>query len=232
MPDVKGVKAEDAIASLEAKGFVVAKDYQYSDTVEKDYVISQSPTSDSKAQKGATITIVISEGAEIKKVAVPDLRGMTESAARSKLEAVGLKCGTVKEDYSDTTSVGCVITQTESPGNPVDEGTVVGITLSLGKKISSYKYVANLSAPTGYTGGAVTITITASNGDIRSFTTTSFPCAVNETGFQVNSGTITYTYTVVTTETEVDPDTGEETEVEAESTVTTAPQNITFEAAE
>ena len=231
VPNVQGVKADDAVTALEAKGFVVAKDYAHSDSVEKDYVISQSPTSDSKAQKGATITIVISEGAEIKKVSVPDLRGMTESAARSKLEEVGLKCGAVKEDYSDTTSAGCVITQTESPGMSVDEGTVVGITLSLGKKISSYKYVANLSAPTGYTGGAVTITITASNGDIRSFTTTSFPCAVNETGFEVNSGTITYTYTAVTTETEVDPDTGEETEVESESTVTTAAQNITFEAA-
>ena len=231
VPKVQGVKADDAVTALEAKGFVVAKDYAHSDSVEKDYVISQSPTSDSKAQKGATITIVISEGAEIKKVSVPDLRGMTESAARSKLEEVGLKCGAVKEDYSDTTSAGCVITQTESPGMSVDEGTVVGITLSLGKKISSYKYVANLSAPTGYTGGAVTITITASNGDIRSFTTTSFPCAVNETGFEVNSGTITYTYTAVTTETEVDPDTGEETEVESESTVTTAAQNITFEAA-
>ena len=232
VPNVQGVKVDEAVNALEAKGFVVAKDYAHSDTVEKDYVISQSPTSDSKAQKGATITIVISEGREIKKVSVPDLRGMTESAARTKLEEMGLKCGTVKEDYSDTTSAGCVITQTESPGNSVDEGTVVGITLSLGKKVVTYKYVANLSAPTGYTGGAVTITITASNGDIRSFTTTSFPCAVNETGFTVDSGTITYTYTAVTTEIEVDPDTGEETEVEVESTVTTAPQNITFEAAE
>ena len=232
VPNVQGVKVDEAVNALEAKGFVVAKDYAHSDTVEKDYVISQSPTSDSKAQKGATITIVISEGREIKKVSVPDLRGMTESAARTKLEEMGLKCGTVKEDYSDTTSAGCVITQTESPGNSVDEGTVVGITLSLGKKVVTYKYVANLSAPTGYTGGAVTITITASNGDIRSFTTTSFPCAVNETGFGVDSGTITYTYTAVTTEIEVDPDTGEETEVEVESTVTTAPQNITFEAAE
>ena len=174
VPNVQGVKVDEAVNALEAKGFVVAKDYAHSDTVEKDYVISQSPTSDSKAQKGATITIVISEGREIKKVSVPDLRGMTESAARTKLEEMGLKCGTVKEDYSDTTSSGCVITQTESSGNSVDEGTVVGITLSLGKKVVTYKYVANLSAPTGYTGGAVTITITASNGDIRSFTTTSF----------------------------------------------------------
>jgi len=229
VPNVEGSSVDDAVALLEQNGFVVAKDYANSDTVQKDYVISQSPTPSSKSPKGATITIVISEGAQIKTVSVPDLRGMTESAARSKLEELKLKCGEVKQDYSDTTSEGCVITQTQTPGMSVDEGTVVGITLSLGKKTRTYKYVANLSAPTGYVGGTATITITASNGDIRSFTTSSFPCAVNETGFQVNDGTLTYTYKTTTTQTEVDPDTGEEAVVEVEDTVTSSPQSISFE---
>lgn len=230
VPNVEGAKVEDAVKTLEDAGFVVAKDYAYSDKVETDYVISQSPTSKSEAQKGSNVTIVISQGKEIVKVAVPDLRGMTEEAAKKKLEDSKLKCGTIKEDYSDTTEAGLIITQTESPGLSVDEGTTVGFTLSLGKKVTSYKYVANLAAPTGYTGGSVTITITASNGDIRSFTTSSFPCAVNETGFKVSSGTISYTYTTKTTQIEVDPETGEEKEVESESTVTTPEKNITFEA--
>ncbi|MBR1692275.1 MAG: Stk1 family PASTA domain-containing Ser/Thr kinase [Lachnospiraceae bacterium] len=230
VPNVEGSKVDDAVAVLENQGFVVAKDYANSDSVEKDVVISQSPTPSSKSPKGATVTIVISQGAEIKKVSVPDLRGMTESAAKAKLEENHLKCGEIKEDYSDTTTKGCVITQTQTPGMSVDEGTSVGITLSRGKKVVTYKYVANLSAPTGYTDGTVTITITASNGDIRSFTTSSFPCAVNETGFQVSDGTIIYTYKTKSTQTEVDPDTGEETVVETEGTVTTSPQSITFEA--
>lgn len=229
VPNVEGSKADDAVSLLEQKEFVVAKDYASSDKVQKDYVISQSPEASSKAKKGATVTIVISEGEEIKTTKVPDLRGMTEKAARALLEDNQLKCGEVKEDYSDTTTAGCVISQTYTPGLPVDEGTVVGITLSRGKKVKKYRYVANLSAPTGYVGGTVTITITASNGDIRTFTTTSFPCAVNETGFEAASGTLTYTYKTTSTQTEVDPDTGEETEVEVEGTVTTNPQDITFE---
>lgn len=229
VPNVTGSKADDAVSLLEQKGFVAAKDYASSGSVQKDYVISQSPEALAKAKKGATVTIVISEGEEIKTAKVPDLRGMTEKAARSLLEDNKLKCGEVKEDYSDTTTAGCVITQTHTPGMTVDEGTVVGITLSRGKKVKKYRYVANLSAPTGYVRGTVTITITASNGDIRTFTTTSFPCAVNETGFEAAGGTITYTYTTTSVQTEVDPDTGEETEVEVEGTVTTNPQDITFE---
>ncbi|MBO6015359.1 MAG: Stk1 family PASTA domain-containing Ser/Thr kinase, partial [Lachnospiraceae bacterium] len=228
VPNVEGSQVDDAVALLEQNGFVVARDYANSDSVKKDVVISQSPTASSKSPKGATVTIVISEGAKIEKVSVPDLRGMTESAARQKLEDVKLKCGEVKQDYNDTTSKGCVITQTQTPGMSVDEGTVVGITLSLGKKEKNYKYVANLSAPTGYTGGTVTITLSASNGDIRTFTTSSFPCAVNETGFKVSDGTITYTYTTKSSQTEVDPDTGEETVVETEGTVTTSPQSVSF----
>ena len=55
-----------------------------------------------EAENGATITLTVSTGPEIKKVKVPDLRGMTESAAKSKLAEYGLNCGTVSETYSDT----------------------------------------------------------------------------------------------------------------------------------
>lgn len=232
VPNVLNLKSEDAVKALENVGFKVEIKNENHDTVEKGNVISQSPSANSKMEKGSTVTITVSDGKAIVEVPVPDLRGMTESAAKAKLEESKLKLGEVKEDYNDETPAGCVITQTQTPGNMVEEGSTVGITLSLGKKISSYKYVATLSAPTGYTSGAVTITITADNGDIRSFTTTSFPCAVNETGFKVGTGTITYTFTAVTNQTEIDPNTGEEVIVPVETTVTTPAQAITFEPAE
>lgn len=226
--DVSGMDAELAAKALEDDGFVVKKDYTNSDTIEKGKVVSQEPLAGSKAKKGSDVTIVISEGAEVKEVSVPDLRGMTESAAKTKLQEQNLKCGTVSETYSDTVSAGCVVTQSYNPGIKVAEGTVIDITLSLGVKEVTYKYVTSLSAPTGYTSGSVTVTIKASNGDIRTFSTNTFPCAVNETGFKVDSGTISFTYNTVTTEIEVDPDTGEETATEITKAVTTPEQAITF----
>lgn len=219
--DVSEMDAELAAKALEDKGFHVVRDYTNHDTVEKGKVISQEPLAGSKAKKGSDVTIVISEGKAVVEVPVPDLRGMTESAAKAKLEESKLKCGTVTETYNDTVSAGCVVTQSYNPGLSVAEGTTIDITLSLGKKEVSYKYVTSLSAPTGYTGGSVTVTIKASNGDIRTFTTNTFPCAVNETGFKVSTGTISFTYNIVT-------DSDEESEIEITKAVTTPEQAITF----
>ncbi|MBD5466371.1 MAG: Stk1 family PASTA domain-containing Ser/Thr kinase [Lachnospiraceae bacterium] len=224
--DVTGMEAELAAKALEDKGFRVVKDYANDDTVEKDRVISQEPLAGSKATKGSSITLVISQGKAVKETTIPDLRGMTESAAKARLEEYKLKCGTVSETYNDSVSAGCVVTQNYNPGLTVAEGTVVDITLSLGAKEVTYKYVADLQKPTGYTGGSVTVTIKASNGDIRTFSTNKFPCAVNETGFKVNSGTISFTFNI-----EKDPEydeNGYEISPGGTETVTTPEQPITF----
>lgn len=224
--NVTGMEAELAAKALEEKGFKVVRDYANDDTVEKDRVISQEPLAGSKASRGSSVTLIISQGKAVTETTVPDLRGMTESAAKAKLDEYKLKCGTVSETYNDTVSAGCVVTQSYNPGLTVSEGTVVDITLSLGTKEVTYKYVANLQAPTGYTGGSVTVTIKASNGDIRTFSTSTFPCAVNETGFKVNSGTISFTFTR-DKEPEYD-DEGYEVEPGGSEVVTTPEQAITF----
>ena len=124
--------------------------------------------------------LVVSNGKKEETATVPDLRGMTESAAKDKLTSEGFKVGTVTEAYSDTVTAGCVISQTANPGSEVAKGSSVGFQLSAGPEKKSYKFVTTLNAPTGYTGGNVTITITGSDGTVRNFTTASFPCAVNE----------------------------------------------------
>ena len=76
--------------------------------------------------------------------------------------------------------------------------------LSLGKKETKYNFVGNIDAPSGYTGGAVTITITAADGEQRSFSTSSFPVSVNETGFKSGSGTISFSGTRVVESQKID----------------------------
>ena len=229
VPNVTGQEEAAAKSTLEAAGFKVTVTQASSDSVQEGLVISQDPTADSKAESGATITLTVSTGPEVKKVPVPDLRGMTESAAKSKLAEKGLVCGTVSETYSDTVTEGCVVSQSYSPDSEVDEGTSVNIQLSVGPEKHTYKYVTTLNAPSGYTSGNVTVTITASDGTTRSFTTSSFPCAVNETGFNVSSGTLTYSYTATTMQTVIDSETGEESEEPITEDVTTSPVTVQFE---
>lgn len=204
VPDVTGKARDEAIAELEAAGFRVTTDTDYDDDVEEGYVISQSPNGSEKAAKTSTVTLIVSIGPETKKTDVPDLRGLSESAAKDKLSQSNLKAGTVSEEYSDSVTKGLVISQSYSPGMEVEEGTAVNFVLSLGKKEEKYSFVGSIDAPSGYTGGTVTITITSADGEQRSFSTSSFPVSVNETGFKSGSGTISFSGTRVVESQRVD----------------------------
>lgn len=66
VPNVTDMKESDAKETLADEGFDVDIEYQYSDDVDKNRVISQSPKGGDKAEKGETVTIVVSEGTESK----------------------------------------------------------------------------------------------------------------------------------------------------------------------
>lgn len=207
VPNVVNKEESAAKAELEAAGFKVSTDTDYDDEVEEGYVVSQDIAGGEKAAKGTNITLIISMGPAVKKTEVPDLRGLGESAAKDKLSGANLKAGTVSEEYSDSVTAGCVISQSYSPGMEVDEGTAVNFVLSLGKKEVKYDYVGSINAPTGYQAGStVTITIKAADGETRTFTTSSFPFTVNETGFKSETGTVSIsgTRTETTQEPRVD----------------------------
>jgi serine/threonine-protein kinase len=231
VPGVTGMAEADAKAALETAGFKVKVEEEASDSIEKGKVVRQTPGAEETASKGAEVTIYISTGQaqeDENTVAMPDLRGKTESEAKAALESAGLVCGTVSETNSDTVEEGKVVSQSYNPGIAVNKGTTINIVLSAGAKKTTYKYVTTLNAPTGYVSGQVTVTITASDGDKRSFTTTAFPCAVNEANFKVDSGTITYTYDVESEEFGYDEETGTEGSFTTTKTITTQPTAITF----
>lgn len=195
VPDVVGKEEQEAMSELRAAGFQVSTETDYDDDMEEGLVISmkigdKSVAAGEKVPKDSNITLIISMGPAIKQTEVPDLRGLSESAAKDKLSGANLKAGTVSEEYSDSVTAGLVISQSYTPGMEVEEGTAVEFVLSLGKKEVKYDYVGTINAPTGYTTGTVTITITAADGEKRTFTTSSFPVSVDEKGFKSETGTV------------------------------------------
>ena len=67
-----------------------------------------------------------------KEVPVPDVRGMSESAAAAAIQDAGLAVGTPGEEYSNTVPVGQVIRQNPAAGASVAPDTVVTFVLSMG----------------------------------------------------------------------------------------------------
>ena len=135
--DLTGLTLDEAKSQLDSSGLNYTVEYEYSDDVEIDTVISTSPTSLSSLSKGDTVTLNVSRGKEIsavgiKTVTVPTVVGSKESTAESSLESAGLKVGEIRYEYSDTVEEGIVIRQTVKGGSTVGSGTTVGLVVSEG----------------------------------------------------------------------------------------------------
>ncbi|MFQ5575003.1 MAG: PASTA domain-containing protein, partial [Terriglobia bacterium] len=123
VPDVIGISATTAMSTLKDAGFKVSRTYQKSGTIYSGVVISQYPQ-DGEVKRGTSIKLVISEGAsKPKKVAVPNVIGLSETKARNTLRASGFS---VSVQYSKNASEsGTVIGQSPSRGVQRTRGTKI-----------------------------------------------------------------------------------------------------------
>jgi beta-lactam-binding protein with PASTA domain/tRNA A-37 threonylcarbamoyl transferase component Bud32 len=119
VPDVRGKKLSDAKNKLEKADFQVTVTEVFSDTVDKDVVVDQSPSTGT-ADKGSTVTLTVSKGPDV--VAVPDVRGDSPEKATRKLQDLGLKAGRVDIPGGS----GSVVFSTDpGRGKKVKRGTTV-----------------------------------------------------------------------------------------------------------
>ena len=132
IPDVSGMSETEAQNELEEAGFKVTSSFQYDDSVESGKVISTTPEAGTKAEKGSTVTMLVSQGSN--KKTVPDVRGMADATAQSTIKSYGFNVGTVTYDYSDSVEKGMVISQTVEPGTKASAGTSLSLTVSNGPK--------------------------------------------------------------------------------------------------
>ena len=121
VPNVTGQKQSDAEKTLRDLGFTVTVRQAFSDTVNKDLVIDQSPTTGT-ADKGSTVALTISKGPDV--VAVPDVRGDSPGVATHKLEALGLQAKVVNIPGG----TGSVVVSTDpGHGKQVRRGSTVSL---------------------------------------------------------------------------------------------------------
>lgn len=156
VPSVTGMDETTAYNTLTNSGFTPVKDYAYSADVAQGNVIEQSPNAGSPAKAGDNVKIVISRGveqAEATSVAVPGVTGLTEDAARSAIQNVGLAVGNVSSAYSDSVASGQIISQSPVTDTAVDAGTAVDFVVSMGAEPAqevtptTYKINLNIKKP-------------------------------------------------------------------------------------
>ena len=128
VPDVTGLSRESAEARLRDEGLEPAVQEQESD-VEEGEVISQSPSGGTEVARGETVTITVSTGRP--QVDVPDVVGLSEDEAASRLSSAGLTPERQERTVTDPTQDGIVIEQRPGAGTQVDEGRQVVIVVGV-----------------------------------------------------------------------------------------------------
>lgn len=131
VPDVVNRSYSDAMVLLAASGLVGEIENATSDTVTRDYVIVSSPMAGEQLNQGSIVYITVSSGPEIVYAEVPNLVGLSEDAARSKLESARLSYGGTQYISSDY-EAGTVIGQEPAAFASAEEHTKIYIQVSSG----------------------------------------------------------------------------------------------------
>lgn len=145
VPYVTGLEDSRAVTLIEEAGFHVVHAYEFDDEVEKDYVISQEPKGGEQAPAGSDVVITVSNGSEVKQVAIPSILNLSEAKAINSLNQAKLSAGATSHSYSDTVPAGSVISQNPVSGTMVDEGTTVDYVISDGPEPKATTYTANIT---------------------------------------------------------------------------------------
>lgn len=125
VPFVEGRDAFEAAQQLNQVGLQVDRKEEFSSEVKEGRVIRTDPKPDTEVDKGSKVTLYVSKGVE--KVAVPDVLGDEEAAARTKIEEAGLEVEVVEQETTNPSQVGKVISQSPGGGTEVDKGETVTI---------------------------------------------------------------------------------------------------------
>lgn len=167
--DVTGKEEDEAAGLLENDGLIVTRTYESSSDVSKGKVISTSPKAGTSVKKKSDVELTVSKGKE--KVEVPDIKEMSEAAAKSAIKSAGLSVGTIDSSYSATIDEGYVISQSYEAGEEIGKGTQVDFVVSMGPETATEtdQYTGTIrieksDLPEGFVDGTMRLDLTQ-NGE-------------------------------------------------------------------
>jgi len=138
VPDVEGLDIKEAEKLLNDFGFKCSTDYEYSNVMAENSVISQSEKSGSECVTGNEIVLKVSKGRDPEKiyndtlVEVPDFSGLKYDEALKKAEEKNILILASEKQYSDIFAKDTVMKQSAEAGSMIMSGSTVELVVSLG----------------------------------------------------------------------------------------------------
>ncbi|MFT4123043.1 MAG: Stk1 family PASTA domain-containing Ser/Thr kinase [Microbacteriaceae bacterium] len=134
VPVITNLSVDDATARLEAAGLTVSEDVTktHSPTVKKGVVTGSTPEGGTAAEKGATVSLIVSDG----KIEIPDVTGQDVSTAQSLLSG---------SQYSLEVDL---VPDNSCTGGAVTEQSLVGVQKQHSSVSLTYCAAASVATPT------------------------------------------------------------------------------------
>lgn len=168
VPNVVGMSQSQGEAAIKALGLETSIQQEYSDSVGIGKVIRVDPGVGTTLSKGQTVTLVVSLGEENKKVTVPSVFNMEESAAKKLLNDNSFQVNVETTTEATGVNEGCVANQSIAAGTEADPGTTITLqiyhapaatptpeTPSATPEAGTWKCNVKLTRPANYTDGPV-----------------------------------------------------------------------------
>jgi serine/threonine-protein kinase len=129
VPNVIDKPAEEARTILEGQGFKVDTTFEQNEDKPENIVFAQDPAAGIKKDKGSTVVLKVSSGAQL--IKVPDVTGSQLEEARRLLESEGFVVE-VQESPDEKADPGEVVDQDPAGGGDAPKGSTVRIIVSSG----------------------------------------------------------------------------------------------------
>ncbi len=124
VPDFTNWPYKEIVANpVQNKRFTIKVTYDYSSTIQKDHIISQSLTPGKIVEEGTELTFVVSKGPEY--VVIPSVIGLTEDIAKAQLEGAGFVVVVEKKANLGNNDAGTVAGIEPGEGTSHIKGTTV-----------------------------------------------------------------------------------------------------------
>jgi len=127
IPAIAGLGKDDAVALLRQMGFSVRLRQIFSQQPEGK-ILGMEPRAGSQVPMPGVVTLTLSAGPP--KVLVPGVVALAQADARARLQAVGLRLGTITYDPESTEPAGVVLTQNPVSGDSARQGSGVRVTIA------------------------------------------------------------------------------------------------------
>jgi len=133
MVDLYNMEYREAYLAVESMGLrALTPEYEHNDVVAYNHVISYTPLKDTILSPGDTVKMVVSLGPESLKLNMPNLVGLSQEQAESKITFHHLEIGNINSIHNPSIPAGEVIEQYPAAETQVSEGTKVNLQISLG----------------------------------------------------------------------------------------------------